>query len=244
MTYKIGIVVPVINNFKGFTDMVASIKTDLDYELIVIQQYREQVPLAKAWNQGARQTFENDCDFALVCNDDILFAPHCIDALVAEYERLEHANVIMVTPNNILAEVGDPYAIMAYEMPKDHEPQVSDHPNFSCFLIAPEFFEKIGYFDENFVPAWYEDNDSHRRATLAGLREISTTAAPMVHLGGVSTKMISNPDSGVSQAYYIEKWGGIPVSHPQDATKEHFATPYDDPKLTIKDWRGNPYEQA
>lgn len=240
---KVGITVPVLNNFRGFTDLVSSIKTKHEYGIYVRPQYRHQVPLSQAWNEGALQAFADGCDYALVCNDDIMFAPQTIDALIEQYERL-HAKeqVIMVTPNNILGELGDPYAILDYQLPEGHEPTFSDHPNFSCFLVTPEYFVTVGYFDHNFAPAWYEDNDSHRRATLAGVREITTTAAPMVHIGGVSTHMIEdNPGSGASQSYYIRKWGGIPVSHPLDVQKEHFATPYNNPELGIRDWEGNPY---
>lgn len=240
---KIGIVVPVLNNFRGFTDLVSSIKTQHEVAIYVEPQYRVQVPLARAWNQGALRAFNDGCKYALVCNDDIMFAPECIDNMVEEMWRLRKEKVVMVTPNNILGEVGDPYRILNYYLPEDQKPSVSDHPNFSCFMVGKEYFEKVGYFDENFVPAWYEDNDSHRRAILAGVREITTTAAPMVHIGGVSSHMwADNPGSGASQVYYIEKWGGIPESHPLPAQKEHFATPYNDSNLTIKDWRGNPYE--
>jgi hypothetical protein len=238
----IGIVVPVLNYFKGFTDLALSIKTKHNYKIYVQPQYRAQVPLSAAWNKGSLQAFAEGCDYALVCNDDIMFAPECIDGMVEQYELLKKQGIIMVTPNNILGEIGDAFNILNYKLPEGQEPSFSDHPNFSCFLIAPEYFEKVGMFDENFAPAWYEDNDSHRRATLAGLREICTTAAPMVHIGGVTTHMMeNNVGSGGSQAYYIEKWGGIPESHPLQAQKEHYLTPYNDPNLTIKDWRGNQY---
>lgn len=238
---KIGIVVPVLNYFQGLADLLVSVKTKHDYRVYVQPQYLAQVPLSKAWNRGSLQAFTDGCDYALVCNDDIMFAPECIDNMVEQYELLRQFGVIMVTPNNILAEVGSPHAILDYKLPDDFEPSFSDHPNFSCFLITAEYFELVGAFDENFTPAWYEDNDSHRRAILAGLREISTTAAPMAHIGGVTTHLMENPDSGESQRYYVEKWGGLPESHMSSLPKEHFTSPYNDSNLSIRDWKGNPY---
>lgn len=234
---KIGVVIPVLSNFTGFVDMVASIKTRHDYRIYVQPQYRAQIPLAAAWNRGSLDAFSDGCDFALVCNDDIMFSPDTIDMMVVEYKRLRKSdNVIMVTPNNINGQLNSPYDILDYKLPADTVLSFSNHPNFSCFLITNEYFKLVGTFDENFTPAWYEDNDSHRRATLLGLREITTTAAPMVHIGGVTTRQMANPDSGPSQAYYIRKWGGIPESHPFNLTKEHFATPYNDPNMTPKQW--------
>lgn len=235
---KIGIVVPVLNYFPGIADLIISIKTAHQYKIYVRPQYIHQVALAKAWNDGAQTAFAEGCDYALVCNDDILFAPTCIDTLIEEYERLRPEGVVMVTPNNIFGQLNNSkYAILDYVHPADQQATVSDHPNFSCFLIKPEFFDLIGKFDENFIPAWYEDNDAHRRATLAGLRLVCTTAADSVHLGGTTTRLMPNPDSGHSQAYYISKWGGMPITHPNDLPKEHHLTPYNDPSLTLKDWR-------
>jgi hypothetical protein len=238
---KIGLVMPVLNYFEGACEVLASVKTMHDWTLYIQPQWRGQVPLSRAWNDGSRQAFNEGCDYALVCNDDIMFAPETIDNMVAEYERLSKENVIMVTPNNINGQLPSPHAILDYKIPADQVSSFSDHPNFSCFLITPEYFETVGYFDHNFNPAWYEDNDSHRRAMLLGLREITTTAAPMVHLGSQTTARMPNPDSGPSEAYYIEKWGGIPESHLRPNQKEHFTTPFNDPNLTVRDWRGNPY---
>lgn len=234
---KIGIVVPVLNYFMGLPDLMISIKTKHEYQVFVQPQYIQQIPLAAAWNRGCDLAWANGCDYALVCNDDILFAPDCIDTMIEEYERLRPEGVIMVTPNNIFGQLGNSkYAILDYAAPGDQVGTVSEHPNFSCFLVTSEYFDLVGRFDEKFAPAWYEDNDSHRRATLLGLREICTTAANSVHLGGTTTRLMPNPDSGESQRHYIEKWGGMPITHPTDLPKEHYLTPYNDATKTVKEW--------
>ena len=238
---KIGIVVTVLVNFRGAVETLQSVKTKHDYRIYIIDQWRHNRPLAQAWNQGAQQAFAEGCQFALVCNDDILFAPETIDAMVSEYVRLRTEKVIMVTPNNIKTELEaegkDLYSILDYQRPKDLPVGVHDGPNFSCFLIAPEFFALHGTFDENFVPAWFEDNDSHYRAQLLGYREISTTAAPQVHIGGVATSMMHTigmePNSQKSREYYLKKWGGLPPGH---GGKEVFTTPYNNPELSPREW--------
>lgn len=138
----------------------------------------------------------------------------------------------MTTPNNIKLELSNPYDIAQYKLPEDTPMSNSDHPNFSCFLIGRDYFEKVGFFDENFVPAWYEDNDSHRRAKLLGFREICTNLAPMVHFGGVSTSLMENPNSAQSAGYYVKKWGGIP--YPES---EVYQTPFNDPEMSPTTWR-------
>lgn len=232
MTYKIGIGFAVMNNFKGLAEAINSVKTEHEWQVYLQLQHQNQISLAAAWNKLAKTAFDDGCDYALICNDDILFAPDTIDAMIRELEELEVTEkVVMVTPNNIKGELADPYAILDYRLPEGTQTSFSDHPNFSCFLIGPDYFDKIGDFDENFWPAWFEDNDSHRRAKLLGYREICTTAAPMVHFGGVSTSMMENPDSSLSRDYYIKKWGGVPWPE-----SEVFTTPYNDPKLNPKQW--------
>lgn len=227
---KIGIVIPVLHYFQGVCDLLLSIKTKYPWQVYMQPQWIHQVPLSKAWNDGAQEAFNDGCEYALVCNDDIMFGPECIDNMVTEYERLRKTDdVIMVTPNNIFAQLPNKYDILTYKTPDDPFTW-AEHPNFSCFLITPEFFETVGKFDEKFNPAWYEDNDSHRRATLAGLKEITTTAAPMVHIGGVSTSMMGQAaNSDASRSHYYEKWGGLPGS-------EAYATPYNNPAMTVREW--------
>lgn len=230
---KIGLVFAPLNNFKGLADTIYSAKSHRDLQVYIEPQYRRQVALSKAWNDGAQRAFDDGCEFAIVCNDDILFAPQTIDALVDQYEILrESDNVIMTTPNNILMQLANPDDIFNYQMPPG-DPTWSEHPNFSCFCIKQEFFELHGKFDENFNPAWFEDNDSHYRAKLLGYKEVCTTAAPQVHFGGVSTSMIKdNPGAAASEAYYIKKWGSV-----NRTGEEAYKTPYNDPTLTPKDWR-------
>lgn len=227
---KVGISIPVLRYFEGACELISSISTKHDYEVQIVPQWRAQVPLAKAWNDGAKWAFSRGADYALICNDDIMFGPQCIDNMVEQYELLRGEGVIMVTPNNILAQLPNKYDILTYQTPEDPYTW-ADHPNFSCFLVTPEFFEKIGEFDENFTPAWFEDNDAHYRARLLGYKLATTTAAPMIHIGGVSSNMAGPPNSSASHSYYVRKWGSV-----NRDLNEAFKVPYNDATLTPKDW--------
>ena len=230
-TIKVGIGFAVLNNFKGLAEAIHSVVSKHDTEIFIKDQWRNNRPLAQAWNELAMSAFEKGCDYALICNDDILFSPLCIDKMVDVHMRHDDEGVVMVTPNNIMLELSNPEDILSYYLPEDTPESNSDHPNFSCFLIAPDFFEKIGFFDENFIPAWFEDNDSHYRSKLLGYREICTNLAPMVHYGGVATSLMDNPSSQASHDYYLKKWGSV-----RRDGNEEFKTPYNDPTLTARDW--------
>ena len=227
---KVGVVVPVLRNFEGAVALIHSIKSNHQIDIYIQTQWRRQVALAAAWNNGFDEAVAGACEYILVSNDDVLLSPYCIDNLVAELERLEPEKVVLVAANNIRDQLDNLLDILTYHQPKV-QPRISDNPNYSCFLIHKSFFDKVGRFDENFWPAWYEDNDSHYRIHLLGLRAVTSTAAPSVHVGGVTTHMLDVVDSGQSKAYFLKKWGSVNLD-----MNEKFQTPYNDPKLTPREW--------
>lgn len=232
-TYNVGVVVPILNNFEGAAELLASIKTRHHWTPYVQPQWRAQVPLAAAWNRGFDQATERFDDYVLIVNDDVMLAPFTIDRMIDEYQRLRDRGVVLVSANNIIGQLSDPYQILEYE--EKGEVSWAEHPNYSCFLVASDFFKLVGRFDENFWPAWWEDSDSHYRIKLLGYHAITTTAAPSVHYGSVTTKRLPTPpDSGHSQAYFLKKWGSV-----NRTLDEVYETPYDDPKLSPKDWHPN-----
>lgn len=88
-----------------------------------------------------------------------------------------------------------------------------------------DVFDRVGRFDENFYPAYWEDCDFARRIALAYDLEppfwtkvecevALESFAHGIQLAGVHI----DPDE--LAAYYVEKWGGMP-SH------EQFDTPFD-----------------
>ncbi|MFX6027917.1 hypothetical protein ABTE84_21450, partial [Acinetobacter baumannii] len=54
---------------------------------------------------------------------------------------------------------------------------------YACFAINPIALETLGCFDENFFPAYCEDQDYARRAALAGLSEENCADTQIVHMG-------------------------------------------------------------
>lgn len=225
---RVGIVVPVLWH-EGFTDLVYSIKTRHEYRVYPIQQYRyypNHQSLAAAWNEGVSRAWATKCHFAVVCNEDILFAPQTIDQLLIELTS--RPDTLLVTPNNVKNRLENHYDILTYSSEED-DVSTKPNPDFSCFLISPQYTEVVGTFDEKCVPAWYEDNDSHYRTKLAGYEQMQCWSAPIYHHGQVATHKFTNADSSRSRDHYVEKWGGMPE-------QEKFVRPYDNPDLTWKDW--------
>jgi GT2 family glycosyltransferase len=66
------------------------------------------------------------------------------------------------------------------------------HPDFSCFLIHKRVTDKVGWFDEEYTPAFCEDCDYHVRMHRAGIRAVCLDL-PFLHHGSMTVK---NAESG------------------------------------------------
>lgn len=219
---KVGIVFPTLNNFKGLAEAVASVQTSYDWTPYIYPNWRLNDPLAKAWNEGSKWAISEDCTHILICNDDILFSPWTVDALVRHLDDKKNKDCVLVSACDQRADLPDPYAVLTLEEPAAKS--TSEHPDFACFMIRPDTLDRVGAFDERFVPAYFEDNDYHYRIKLLGLTAEATTDAPYFHFGSQTQNGGDGPvvPSYVfenNRAYFQKKWGGLPG---QETFKEPF----------------------
>jgi len=108
---------------------------------------------------------------------------------------------------------------------------------YSSMVFTPELLYVVGYLDENFFPAYYEDNDHRYRMKLAGFE---WEYLPLVYTHRVSSTLKSSPEFqkknqmtfAENGRYYIEKWGGLPG-------QEKYETPFN-MDLPIDYWLYDP----
>lgn len=88
----------------------------------------------------------------------------------------------------------------------------------SVFLMnRPELWMEMGGFDENFYPAYFEDNDAYRRMELANLPRQTVALQDWAH---ETSSTLANGSEEYRQkhwenfarnaSYYQQKWGGPP----------------------------------
>ena len=250
---KVALVCAVLNAFEEFTELVASAKTkNNELKFYVQLQNRHQVPLSKAWNNGIREAIADGCEYIIVSNDDVLFAPFSIDEMVkqassvlANYKLeadalnrrgLDYSDKepVLFAPLDVAETFNDPLEIIFSK--KSTAFKFREQELFSCFMITPRTVELVGTFDENFDPAWHEDTDYHQRIRKLGYTE-QKFQIPYIHRGSLSTKKLLRPlNSRNGQQYYVKKWG----SYNRDVEiGEVYPTPYNRPDLTPKDWIPN-----
>lgn len=92
-------------------------------------------------------------------------------------------------------------------------PTIKPENMFSLFLMSYYTWLHVGPFDQNFYPAYFEDNDYHRRMKLHGVRElcVNTTYS---HVGSATIKTYTPEEMEFhhesfrrNERYYKQKWG-------------------------------------
>ena len=169
---------------------------------------RENI-LSGAWNDIMHAGIDHDFDYVIVANDDVTPHPGSIQALVDA--AINRPDVAMW---NGSGHSGNSY---------------------SFFLLQKWAYSQIGAFDENFKPAYYEDNDYDRRIKLAGLIREEVSAATFDHIGSATAKSFSEARWIIHHAsfsnngkYYQRKWGGMPQF-------EQFRVPFERPLFDLSD---------
>jgi GT2 family glycosyltransferase len=190
----------------------AALAKNRDVELHALGENRG---LSRTWNDGMLQGYDEGADVVIVANDDIAFSAGDLDEL---------ARAAVAQRDRYIVSCSGLHGRLGRRMPSH---------GYSCFAINPVAIERLGCFDENFFPAYCEDQDYSRRASLAGLNEANCANTNVFH--GGSTAIFS--DTSVMKAnawthvlnmsYYRTKWGG-------DGGQETYDHPFDDPSLDYR----------
>lgn len=125
--------------------------------------YTENKGVSLGWNEGLRAWFNQGAEYVLAVGNDTILAPWTYSALLS-------ANVPFVTG----VDVG-----MSQLPEKPDVFPLSPHPDFSCFLIRRECWEKVGPFDQH-MKLYSSDQDYHIRSHFAGV-QLWKAAIPYNH---------------------------------------------------------------
>lgn len=114
---------------------------------------------------------------------------------------------------------------------------------YNIFVITEVGIKKVGLFDENFYPAYFEDIDHWRRVVLSGAKAVNVPGFQFVHGEPPhwgSTTIHSDPilmsKNKITFAnlrdYYVRKWGGPP-------SNEKFSVPFNR-NVSLDFWECDP----
>jgi len=166
--------------------------------------------LAGSWNGCIDDLLKEGCDYVIIPNLDVIMEPETIDSLV---DFAETHGGVMWSPrmerNCVNRPAGD--YVVDYIGSNNYD-------TYAFFMVNKELFEKVGRFDENFIPAYCEDVDMERRIHFANQIHWCVNT-PFFHLENVSMNYAKNPEKTRNELietstgaldYFIRKWGCKP----------------------------------
>jgi GT2 family glycosyltransferase len=129
----------------------------------------------------------------LICNDDVRLDASTLTTLLSA--SAAHADELLL-----------------YPMGRGGKANI-----LSVFLTDRRLADAVGYFDEAFHPAYFEDDDYLYRMKLRGLRPMPVTGCGYFHHCSATLKSMSPVEAWAHEEnftalrrYYVAKWGGEP----------------------------------
>jgi len=129
-----------------------------------------QLGVSRGWNYGLRYFFELGAEYVWVVNNDAVYRPDTLRELIAD-GGLFVTGVGVNRPEDIQC---------------DFVKNVRPNPDFSCFLIRREVWEKVGPFDDS-MALYASDADYHLRMHKEGIFAC-TIGMPFYHIGSGTIK--------------------------------------------------------
>lgn len=202
----VGLVVPVLSNFRGFAELMASV--DVPVVTHIIPNWRENKSVAESWNEGLDEL--GGMRVVIVVNDDVVFYPGTM-------EKLALAALDADLVSAVASDTGQEGL------------HTDGFPDYCCYAVKPgDFVRKFGWFDENFKQAYFEDNDMHHRIRVSGGLTGMLLDGRIEHAGSSTqfpdptdkeVRVVSHQRFELNRDYYVAKWGGRPG-------EETYTTPY------------------
>lgn len=236
---KIFVGIPVLNRF----DLLEKAIESLDYEPMELFVVDNNTVCDKNKEEFKRLKDKFKFDS---------FSPRYNLGVAASWNRIittawsRGYDFVYIGSNDTTLGPGTLKALVEMDKPEPECVWMVNQFNFWCLRLSA--VPKIGLVDENFMPAYFEDNDYQRRIKLAGLEcvcmgsssfEKNGRMVPAVssnHLGSQTIRSDqeyaihnSNTFNNGNRNHYIMKWGG-----PLGAEK--FSVPYNEPANPINWW--------
>jgi len=190
-------------------------------EVMAIPRFEHHSGVAAMWNLGLGIIL-SDNDYALVVNNDVELRPDTYRWLVEDgggfVTAVGSQDREKIKPAVYEGGLGPTKELHRYAPPDLGHTR--PHPDFSCYLIRKEVYEKVGPFDEQYKGAYAEDGDYHLRMHQAGVEAICLDL-PFYHIGAGTLKNAPPEEqekiqeqAGRNRAYLKQKFG-VEIGSPE-----------------------------
>ncbi len=214
---------------------------DIDYEIIIGDDCStDATARLEEWVKGIRVIHhQKNCQFILNCNkiskevkgkyivflnNDTQVQQGWLKALLSVMETNGNTGLVgskLLYPNGLVQEAGGivwrDANIQQYGK-KWEAGEVgvnfireADYISGASIMIRKELWDKIGGFDERFVPAYYEDVDLAFQVREKGYKVVYQPESEVVHFEGMTERMDEKRMERIEEnrRKFLEKWGAV-----------------------------------
>ena len=204
---KVSVIIPTLNQLeltKICVESVVKNTRDMEHEVIVVDNAstdgtidylkekgifyianRENLGVAKAWNQGVKAS---KGEYVCIINNDIIAGAGWLSALVNFYEN--HPDAGIVSPGTRWGETDYDFDRYAADYTRKMKNVIKDGYAGWCMLIARDRFAKTEYFCEDYRVGTCEDTDFYHALKKAGFKSYITGCAFVHHFGSRTLKVM------------------------------------------------------
>jgi GT2 family glycosyltransferase len=140
--------------------------------------------VAGAWNHGIKLAQQEGIKHFIFSSQDVAFHPKTIDNYIGVQETFD-AQLVGGVDNH-----------------REEPGVVWDSVDFPSFMITQETVDKHGWFDREYKPAYFEDNDYDTRVRLGKGKLISAESIRYYHLRSSTVGL--DPE----MAHHVNHWFG------------------------------------
>lgn len=198
-----------------------------EFGIDIIIRHEEIGGFSKAVNDGIKASTG---DFVAVWNNDLLVSDNWLPPILDAFEKDTEHIYGMLAPrlyesvhndyNNVSA-VGGPdnfKRVFCSGWNKDITHEISDWTKGMPWVFRKELFDQIGYFDEAFFPAQFEDNDFLLRMAVAHKKHGQVEGTAVYHYSAFTQKTVLFPQLGSdyprqNAERFGKKWGGFSMDY-------------------------------
>ena len=171
---------------------------------ITVIHNNENYGYSKGNNQGLKIA---KGELLLLCNNDLLFTPNWLEDYIDALDANKNVGLMGVMTNfcgnkNQLVQNAKSYNASNYlqkwkKSKKEKTILYQDKVIFFCVAIPRVILETVGYFDENFGLAWFEDDDYSLRILYQGYKLAIATNIFIYHNHSQTSSNLAMTEEGI-----------------------------------------------
>ena len=189
----------------GSTDGTVEFLQKLEGDNLKVIYNSENLGFSKGCNQGIQAA---QGEVIGLLNNDILFSSDWIKYILEILEKEPEAGFVSLKCIEAYEYSRRKFDKKIKQIPSEVSYFPCINPCFACVFARKSLFDSIGLFDENFTPAYFEDDDMSWRAIFAGFKNFKTDNVYFYHLGSVTGKTLNNLSQifEKNKKYFFEKY--------------------------------------